>query len=258
MKKFVKHLAVTTPNQTGLSRRHQHFQDWLSVGLEPQYLFASLPKVTSGRQPLKSNQLYLAQLSCTQTHRLAWKDFLSSDYAYCLITEDDACISDYDFFKELDAFIQQSIQSESPMIVQLGTVVFSRPSLLKIMRATFNLFRIIRLLKFDFKPSSVYTDNFSYGTHCYLLNRAMGEVLCELDDAGYVGLDAHLMAFLNHSLGKDVCQTFRKLVPASFQRREDSNIPTNQEYFGRRKKKPTYWEIIASFANSNGSFTHIG
>lgn len=253
----IVHLAITTPNQIGHQRRSMHHADWLSVNLEPKYIYANLPKKISEPKYLASNRLYQAQLSCTQTHRLAWKEFLSTDFEYCLITEDDASASDSEFFHSLDSLIRDTVYRNKPVIVQLGAVVFARPALSKIMKSIANLFLSIRLMKIRFRPRFVYTREFSYGTHCYLLNRLMAEVLCEIDDVGYIGLDAHLMAFLNHSLGKDICDTFRRLVPASFQRREDSNIPTSQEYLGRRTMKPTIWELIACFANSNSAFTRI-
>lgn len=243
------HLSITTDNEVGAARRVLHTSDWSSVNLPPTYIFAKAPNVSTDKAILGANSLFVTQLSCTQTHQLAWRHFLDTTSIWLLVTEDDSCVSDAKFFESIESFPLKIPNRNNATIVQLGCMVFAKLTIKKLVVSFLNF------LKFrNFTTFGIYTNDFSYGTHCYLINRDMAKLLLEMDDAGYLGLDAHLMGFLNHELGRICCNVYRKLIPASMQWRSDSNQDATQEYFGRKRKKVGVTELVASVANSSGPY----
>lgn len=243
----ILHFSITTNNKVGAARRVLHTPDWESVNLPPTYIFADVPKIQ--KSLLGRQSLFLTQLSCTQTHQVAWKKFLATSSKWLLVTEDDACVSDIAFFKNIESFPEKLPKEKSATIVQLGHVVFPKLTWKKLINSISNLSK----MKSKQVPK-VFTNNFSYGTHCYLINREMADLLLEMDSAGHLGLDAHLMGFLNHELGHRCCSIYRKLIPASTQWRADSNQDATQEYFGRKSKKIKFTEYVASIANSSSTY----
>lgn len=239
------HLSITTRNLIGSSRRHAHLPEWTNLGLSPQYIFASQPHITNERKILQSQKLFLTQLSCTNTHRLAWKRFLLTSNEWCLITEDDAFSCDDSFFLNLDQFVSSQGKSKKAKIFQLGYVVFPKLTFRKLSNAILNIrhYKIMRI------RHQLFVKDFNYGTHCYLINRNMGKLLLELGKFGHLGLDASLIGFLGSELGQKLCIVYRKLIPVSLQWRDSSNQDTTQEYFGRKSKRITILETIATLAS---------
>jgi GR25 family glycosyltransferase involved in LPS biosynthesis len=243
----ILHLSITTDNNVGAERRVLHTSDWDSVNLPPTYIFARDIEDLAEKSILGNQRLFVTQSSCTQTHQFAWKQFLNTSSSWLLVTEDDACVSDTIFFESFRSFPLKIPRGKDATIVQLGHMVFPKITLKKLLVFILNLSKI----KGPKKTSRIFTNNFSYGTHCYLINREMASLLLEMDRAGHLGLDAHLMGFLNHELGQKCCNVYRKVIPVSTQWRADSNQDATQEYFGRKRKKLSFAEYVASIANSS-------
>ena len=240
---MISHYSCTLENETGKRRRERNLSKWQAVGIPPEYVFGFNQK-SSRHYSGHKNEIARAQFGCHQTHLFAWQHFLNSGSVYALITEDDAFpLNDCDLIQEISKLVVSEEFKESPCLIQLGHVIFSKFSFSILFISILKLIKNFKILRRG------YTSSLSFGTHAYLINRAMAEFLVQFEPNGMLGLDILLINLSKSELGANIGFQ-KKVIPLVRQERIDSSIPTNQEYFGNLSGKLNLSEIISCVAES--------
>ncbi len=231
------HFCCTTDSDNGRKRVTRNRNFWSNLGLSPRYIATKIA-ISFDVLEVSRQGLALAQFGCYQTHREVWREFLATDFSVALVTEDDAFpIDQKELVSQIEKFTLESSKNSKKKLLQLGHVIFPAINPKKLFAGFFKYILMRR------KRIQGYTENLSFGTHCYLINRDMAEFLATFEPNGILGLDVTLMALSRSELASDMDMK-RLIYPVSLQERIDSSIPSHQEYKGRDIHKLTIREKL--------------
>jgi GR25 family glycosyltransferase involved in LPS biosynthesis len=250
-----QHLQITTKNSLGIGRRERNSGYWTNLHLSPHFVSQTFE--------LKSAEFFDENLKqkisgiggCIATHRKAWSKISSGNKGFYLITEDDSLPTGnfldklYEIERELfhvefnsdKKRVDEKFESPVPILIQLGWSVNQRFSLKQLIAS------LKHLIIYRGAISNSYVRYFSYGTHCYLLNKEMAEFLLANISSTSIPLDVQFI-LLSQNPNYATLRLFRSLENYSFQERADSNIEIDVS----RLSDPTLTSIkIQSLANAN-------
>lgn len=163
--------VVTTDNSVGEERMRR-----LNRYVNGRKLHSvSTPFVFFDRGPVDTAiQKFLnGQYGCSRSHLKAWQLFLSSNQGLALILEDDAVVPNFD---DLEREVQRigQLRIAGPLLVQMGWLELGRVGLARGLAAVWHS------LRFRGPRARGYVRGFSYGTHCYVVNRSMARYLVQI------------------------------------------------------------------------------
>jgi len=164
------------------------------------------------------------------SHKEAYKGFLSSAHDYCLVLEDDFLIKDFNLLsKNLESLV-----NFNPDLVQVGWLQTGFDIwVLRVNEGiSYYIFRFLnRIAKFSPRlqrlcmgkmrtrrasrfPSTVIPDSFLPGAHGYLISRKFAESVLKLNDPTFLSADDFLIA-LTKMRSFNVCRTRKCLISQS-------------------------------------------
>jgi hypothetical protein len=208
-------------------------------------------------------------IGCSLAHLSVWKKFLSSNYEFALIFEDDA---KFDDLKSLDNLVGRVLSSgyRGELILQLGWLdLESRLTLRRCLAA------IKHLLFFRGPVLKGFVKGYNYGNHCYLINKAMSELLirivtgkrgtdkkriCQIDNPEFttlIPLDTLIQNLIKFPVFEKVL-VMRSMNNFAIQEGEDSNITMVAKDFAPKKVFPHFQlkievaRVIKSLSDAKG------
>ena len=251
----MKHLQITTENRVGAGRRERNSGYWAHLNLSPTFISQDFELKNSEFFDKNLKQRLTGIGGCIVTHREAWAKINLAGKGFYLITEDDSIPTDNFRNKlveiekdlsrlELDIYqktVDEKIETPIPTLIQLGWSVNQRFSLKQL------IVSIKHLIFYRGALANSYVRNFSYGTHCYLINKEMAQFLLENISSNSIPLDVQFI-LLSQNPNYASLRLFRSLENYSLQERADSNIEIDIS----TTVNPTLTSIrIQSLANAN-------
>ena len=229
------HLQITTKNIIGEARRSRTIDSWRRLGLEPTYVWTQNRATAFQYFSPELNSYIRGATGCINSHRAAWARFLESNNTYCLITEDDS-IPEHNLVFEIEQIesfgihfseLQTDSSIPKPLIVQLGWFVFPKTSIWRVVSAIIHLVLIRGPIRHG------YTRGFTFGTHCYLINREMAEFMSKALSSSILPLDVQLKNLSEYYIGSGI-NFLRPIQCFAHQERLDSLIMNQLDRSGFR------------------------
>ena len=224
-------MQITTENTVGIGRRNRNSKKWVNLNLSPNFVSQNYDLEQAEYFDINLQQKLKGVGGCIATHRNAWSQICSLGEGFYLITEDDA-VPSINFLQKIEE-IANELRNEDvgsitlttiklhpkhlPTLIQLGWSVNRYFSTRQLMAS------IKHLIVFRGRAKNSYVRKFSYGTHCYLLNKEMAQFLLANISSYSIPLDVQFIMLSQNLDFASLC-IVRTLENYSYQERIDSNI----------------------------------
>lgn len=224
-------MQITTENTVGIGRRNRNSEKWVELNLRPNFVSQNYDLEQAEYFDIDLQQKLKGVGGCIATHRNAWSQICSLGEGFYLITEDDA-VPSTNFLKKIEEIANELRDGDVdsitlttlkfhpkylPTLIQLGWSVNRHFSARQLLAS------IKHIIVFRGQIKNSYVRNFSYGTHCYLLNKEMAKFLLANISSYSIPLDVQFIMLSQNLDFASLC-ILRTLENYSFQERIDSNI----------------------------------